>query len=125
MTIVLIDYILLIRVLALWSEAKKLAVFLRAVFAVESAFMLGVWISMTIIQEISVAGAGGFTFCSSDNNISPLLETLYWSVSLSFELTLMALALYKAAHFWRESAGFNGLELVKVLIQDQVLYFIA
>ena len=37
----------------------------------------------------------------------------------------MALALYKAAEYWRMSAGFKGFTLVKVLIYDQILYFLA
>lgn len=40
-----------------------------------------------------------------------------------YGLILMGLALYKAAEFWKLSAGFNGFELVKVLIEDQVIYF--
>ena len=36
---------------------------------------------------------------------------------------LMVLALYKAAEYWRMSAGFKGFTLVKVLIIDQILYF--
>ena len=36
---------------------------------------------------------------------------------------LMALALYKAAEYWRVSAGFKGFTLVKVLIEDQIIYF--
>lgn len=35
----------------------------------------------------------------------------------------MFLALYKAAEFWRMSAGFKGFNLVKVLIKDQAIYF--
>ena len=37
---------------------------------------------------------------------------------------LMVLALYKAAEYWKISAGFKGFTLVKVLIRDQALYFI-
>ena len=36
---------------------------------------------------------------------------------------LMVLALFKAAEYWRISAGFKGSTLVKILIRDQVLYF--
>ena len=36
---------------------------------------------------------------------------------------LMMLALYKAAEYWKISAGFKGLTLVKILIRDQALYF--
>ncbi|KAH8109807.1 hypothetical protein DFH11DRAFT_1515096, partial [Phellopilus nigrolimitatus] len=41
-----------------------------------------------------------------------------------YAIILMALALYKAAEHWRETAGFSQLTLVKVLIQDQAIYFI-
>lgn len=37
-------------------------------------------------------------------------------------MALMALALYKAAEFWRTTGGFKGA-LVKVLIKDQFTYF--
>lgn len=37
----------------------------------------------------------------------------------------MALAVYKAAVIWKEDRSFRGLNLMKVLIQDQILYFVA
>ena len=36
----------------------------------------------------------------------------------------MILALYKATEYWKLSAGFKGFTLVKVLVLDQVVYFI-
>lgn len=36
----------------------------------------------------------------------------------------MALALYKAAEFWRLSNGLTGMKLVKILILDQFFYFL-
>lgn len=41
-----------------------------------------------------------------------------------YGIILMALALFKAAEFWRMSAGFKGFNLVKVLIEDQAIYFV-
>ncbi|KAH8112198.1 hypothetical protein DFH11DRAFT_1511912, partial [Phellopilus nigrolimitatus] len=41
-----------------------------------------------------------------------------------YGIILMILALYKAAEHWRETAGFSKVTLVKVLIQDQAIYFI-
>lgn len=38
---------------------------------------------------------------------------------------LTTFALYKAAKLWREHAGLKGLELIKVLVRDQALYFLA
>lgn len=40
-----------------------------------------------------------------------------------YGVILMALAIYKAAEFWRLSGGFKGFNLVKVLIVDQAIYF--
>lgn len=40
-----------------------------------------------------------------------------------YGVILMALATHKAAEFWRQSSDFKGLNLVKVLIIDQVIYF--
>lgn len=37
----------------------------------------------------------------------------------------MTLALYQARIIWKETAGLKGLELMKVLIRDQALYFLA
>ena len=36
---------------------------------------------------------------------------------------LMVLAIYKALEYWKISAGSKGFTLVKILIRDQVLYF--
>lgn len=41
-----------------------------------------------------------------------------------YSVTLMALAIYKAAEFWRLSSGFKGFNLVKVIIVDQAIYFV-
>lgn len=37
----------------------------------------------------------------------------------------MILALYKAALLWKESSGLGGLDLVKILVRDQLMYFAA
>lgn len=43
---------------------------------------------------------------------------------LMYDLILMTLSLYKAVQYWRESPGSTGIDLVKVLIQDQAMYFV-
>lgn len=43
---------------------------------------------------------------------------------MAYGVILMVLAIYKAAEFWRLSSGFKGLNLVKVLIVDQIIYFV-
>lgn len=41
-----------------------------------------------------------------------------------YDLTLMFLALWKTAKLWKENIGAVGLDLVKVLVRDQAIYFI-
>lgn len=50
--------------------------------------------------------------------------TLYRSIPMVYGVILTALAIYKAADFWRLSSGFKGLNLVKVLVVDQAIYFV-
>ncbi|EJC99466.1 uncharacterized protein FOMMEDRAFT_160521 [Fomitiporia mediterranea MF3/22] len=47
-----------------------------------------------------------------------------WSVPMVYGFILMLLALYKAAEYWRMSAGLKGFKLVKILIRDQIIYFL-
>lgn len=42
---------------------------------------------------------------------------------MAYEFILLGLAMYKAAEYWRLSSGFKGFHLVRVLVQDQVIYF--
>ena len=42
---------------------------------------------------------------------------------MSYSFMLMLLAVYKAAEYWKISGDFKGIPLVKVVIQDQVMYF--
>ena len=44
-------------------------------------------------------------------------------IPVAYSVILMVLALYKAAQVWNETQGTKGTELVKILIQDQVIYF--
>lgn len=55
--------------------------------------------------------------------ISKLL-TKFRIIPMVYGIILMVLAFSESAQYWRESAGLNGFPLVKVLIQDQVIYFI-
>ena len=41
-----------------------------------------------------------------------------------FNLVMMVLAIYKAGEYWETSAGFKGFKLVKVVIKDQIIYFV-
>ena len=43
---------------------------------------------------------------------------------LAYAVILLCLALYKAVVYWKMSAHFKGFKLVKVVIEDQVFYFV-
>ncbi|THH05848.1 hypothetical protein EW145_g4505 [Phellinidium pouzarii] len=124
LTILLIDYILQMRVVALYSGNRKLARCLVLLFVLEAASKLGIIIHSILYEQVIVGGlAKGATICGG---YPPVLAwvPLSWGISLGYGIILMVLALYKAAVLWKESAGFSGLGLVKVLIQDQAIYFL-
>ncbi|THH05849.1 hypothetical protein EW145_g4504 [Phellinidium pouzarii] len=124
-TVLVIDYILLMRVVALYSGNRKLARCLRLLFGLEAAFDLGVLMNGRLYGRLIIGGlAKGVTACTSSRSPSSVWPPLSWAFPLAYGLILMGLALYKAAVFWKESAGLSGLILVKILIQDQAIYFI-
>ena len=41
-----------------------------------------------------------------------------------YGLILLALSAYKAAEYWKMSKSFRAFPLVKVLIEDQIIYYI-
>ncbi|KAH8109226.1 hypothetical protein DFH11DRAFT_1814401 [Phellopilus nigrolimitatus] len=117
--------ILLMRVLALYHQDKRLAACLRTLFGLEAAFGLGILIYSTIYREIIVGElAEGVAVCGINNSPPKVWAALSWAAPMLFAIILMTLALYKAAEHWRETAGFSQFTLVKVLIQDQAIYFI-
>ena len=42
---------------------------------------------------------------------------------MAFGTLLMGLALYKGYKYWKMNSGLKGIELIKVLLIDQFLYF--
>ena len=45
------------------------------------------------------------------------------AILLSFGTLLLTLEVYKVINLWRMSSGFKGLDPVRALIQDEVLYY--
>ena len=58
------------------------------------------------------------------NELFPVMNRNFRTIPLAYGALLMVLALYKATVYWRESAGFHGLGLVKVVIKDQLIYYL-
>ncbi|KAH8104868.1 hypothetical protein DFH11DRAFT_1519336 [Phellopilus nigrolimitatus] len=121
--------ILLMRVLALYHQDKRLSVCLRILFGLEAAFGLGILIYSMIYGEIVVLELSkGITICGTNRNPPKVWSSLSWLVLVAapmlYGIILMVLALYKAAEHWRETGGFSQFPLFQVLIQDQAIYFI-
>ncbi|KAH8106466.1 hypothetical protein DFH11DRAFT_1830608, partial [Phellopilus nigrolimitatus] len=125
MTVLLIDYILLMRVLALHHQDKRLVACMRTLFGLDAVFILGIFMYDNIYEEIAVGElAKGVTICGVNRSPPKVWGALSWAVPMVYAIILMVLALYKAAEHWRETAGFSQLTLVKVVIEDQAIYFI-
>ncbi|KAH8105641.1 hypothetical protein DFH11DRAFT_1691975 [Phellopilus nigrolimitatus] len=116
--------ILLMRVMALYHQNKKLAACLRTLFFIDAAAGLGLLIYTNIDEEITVGElAVGVTVCGEDAVTPKITGSVTWAIPMAYTTILMALALYKAAQFWKESAGFSQFDIVKVVMQDQAIYF--
>ncbi|THH02954.1 hypothetical protein EW145_g6658 [Phellinidium pouzarii] len=104
---------------------KRLSAYILTLFAVEAAAMLGIIIQIAI-NTGAVAGDIGeiITVCGSMNGISQLMNVMYWVPTSVFELILMALSIYKAVQFWKETEGYSGFRLMNVLVRDQTVYFV-
>ncbi|KAL5500883.1 hypothetical protein ACEPAH_9270 [Sanghuangporus vaninii] len=123
-TVILIDYILMIRVLALYSQGAKLSIVLKTLLALESAFKFGLDIYIVSSDPVVNGGLGkDLTLCGVEGAPAWQWPMVNWIIPMVYGTILMVLALYKAADYWKMSAGFKGFALVKVLIQDQILYF--
>ena len=55
---------------------------------------------------------------------SRFLLTCCRALQAIFGLLLLILAIYKATEYWKTSTGFNGFHLVRVIVQDQLLYYL-
>lgn len=52
-------------------------------------------------------------------------DVIHRAVPMIYDSLLLVLALYKAAALWKESSKLEGLSLLRVLIRDQAIYFLA
>ncbi|KAL5524826.1 hypothetical protein ACEPAF_9972 [Sanghuangporus sanghuang] len=114
----------MVRVLALYSRDTRLSMCLGLLLMLEAVFKLAMMIYLDILQHIAIGGlAQNVTACGEDSGSPWQLGVVDWMIPMAYGTILMILALYKAAEYWKMSAGFKGFVLVKVLIRDQALYF--
>ncbi|EJC99477.1 uncharacterized protein FOMMEDRAFT_160536 [Fomitiporia mediterranea MF3/22] len=123
-TIISIDYILMIRVLALYSRQKSLTTCLATLLGLEAASKFAIVVYGTLVEQTSILPlTEGTSICLNNGGILTI-AIIDWTIPLVYGLILMSLALYKAAGYWKIEAGLKGFKLVRVLIRDQMIYFI-
>ncbi|KAL5512054.1 hypothetical protein ACEPAH_5273 [Sanghuangporus vaninii] len=124
LTIILIDYILMIRVVALYSRAKFLTLVLQVLLVIEAILMLGMMVHISLAEGLTIKTfAKGLSVCGETNNVVGF-GIVWWSIPMVYSAVLFLLALYKAIVYWKGNRGFEGSTLIRVLIQDQIIYFL-
>ncbi|EJC98981.1 uncharacterized protein FOMMEDRAFT_31538 [Fomitiporia mediterranea MF3/22] len=121
--VISVDYVLMIRVIALYAQDTTLSTVLKVLLCVEAVLKLVATIYIGKSDEIGVANLANALVCYEGGVPGIKWAFLDWVVPMVFELILMVLAVYKAAQYWKDAAGLEGVPLVKILIRDQVIYF--
>ncbi|KAH8115956.1 hypothetical protein DFH11DRAFT_1250428 [Phellopilus nigrolimitatus] len=80
--ILLIDYILLLRVLAFFSGDRRIARGLSALFVLEAVLMFAILLYIEISLKVGLAFANGVSECGSNGEFQQIWATLYWVVPL-------------------------------------------
>ncbi|KAL5498821.1 hypothetical protein ACEPAH_2176 [Sanghuangporus vaninii] len=116
------SYTLLLRVLALYRQDRRIALYLRVLFSLQAIGRLAL-----VVYEVKDADPiasrlnGDHVICLLQRVQDPGWNTATWIVLLLYGVILMALACYKALKYW---ASFRqSTTLLRVLIEDQVIYF--
>ncbi|KAL5498496.1 hypothetical protein ACEPAH_1849 [Sanghuangporus vaninii] len=110
--------------MALFHQDKRLAITLKVLLGLEACIDLGILIYNVLFIGIAVGSlAEGMTVCVVNRFPQRALSIVSWLTPMVYGMILLVLALYKAAEYWKLSSGFMGFHLVRVLIQDQVIYY--
>ncbi|KAL5525194.1 hypothetical protein ACEPAF_9063 [Sanghuangporus sanghuang] len=125
-TILCVDYILYLRVRALYSLETRYS---RVVMCTQILYLLNVIITLGSLIAVQIgegvfphAVSNGSGFCDS-RKLLVGLRCLYWSAPLTYNSILMGLSFYKAASI-QSSLGFQGVNLVRTVVVDQAIYFL-
>jgi len=93
-----IDYILLLRVQALYSRGRTISIILSAAFGIEAITLIVMAIQSCVNLDLEPIGiAPGLTLCLEANDPRVVESALSWSIPLAYGALLLALALYKAS----------------------------
>ncbi|EJD05366.1 uncharacterized protein FOMMEDRAFT_26306 [Fomitiporia mediterranea MF3/22] len=124
MGIVLIDGILLMRVLALCPDDKKIARFLVALFAAESIVYLGLLLHIEVEYRPGIIHVLDRVYCGLGGHFEKQEATGYWVVPLFFEIVLLTVAIRKSITYWGSLRGLGRFKLAYILLRDQIIYFV-
>ncbi|TFK44070.1 hypothetical protein BDQ12DRAFT_2176 [Crucibulum laeve] len=108
-----VEVILILRVLALYSNNKKIAYFLFTLITVEMIAFSGI-VLMAVLHTRGFSGENVFSGCLF---ILPGYFYTGWIPGIIFESILIILTIYKSLKFA------NTCPTVKVLTRDSVVYF--
>ncbi|PAV22947.1 hypothetical protein PNOK_0001400 [Pyrrhoderma noxium] len=122
-TIIIVDYILMLRVLALWNNNEKLLVSLKTLLFVEAVAKTRRAAKSCTAMAIEVATNLSFcgTFAYRDPHLINL-GVIDWMLPAIVGLVFLSLALIKGVKYMKYPA-FGGVRLVKILIEDQAFYY--
>ncbi|KAF8801479.1 hypothetical protein BYT27DRAFT_7198278, partial [Phlegmacium glaucopus] len=115
LTIMMVEIMLMIRVLALYANSKSMAFCLMIQFFVQSLVRV-IFAAFTLPRIRSIAGGDVFTGCIID---VPDWAYLSWLHPLIIETILVIMVIYKC----REYESFTPT--IKILSRDSVVYFIS
>ncbi|PAV19227.1 hypothetical protein PNOK_0416000 [Pyrrhoderma noxium] len=126
-TIVTVDYVLLLRVCAMYSSgSRNVSILLKVLLLIEALIRLGMIIYTRPRLEISVVKlVTGGTTCRDTvqaGAISGRVPILNWSFSMIYGIIIIALTINKAIKFWKTS-NVRTVTLINSMVRDQAIYF--
>ncbi|KAL5506950.1 hypothetical protein ACEPAH_6406 [Sanghuangporus vaninii] len=122
-SLVAVNYILMLRVLALYSQDKRLAICLKTILISAAAFEFVVIIRIILLEHLRIVVLiGNVTFCGSNSNAQALGGVSAWLILALYGIVLTVLALYKALQYRKMQRGSRASMLVTVLLRDQAAF---
>ncbi|PAV15224.1 hypothetical protein PNOK_0898500 [Pyrrhoderma noxium] len=124
LSILAIDYILAIRVIALYNNSRLLSGFLKAMVVGEAIARLAIITKAEIIYDAFVL-VKDTPVCGTDSNVAQInkLVVVEWSIQLAVACVLFLLVLYKSIKHWK-LLGYNRNSLIYIIIRDQIVYYL-
>ncbi|KAF8840843.1 hypothetical protein BDN67DRAFT_968027 [Paxillus ammoniavirescens] len=122
----LVQFILQMRLYALYNKSKKLVVFTGAIYLAEIIAMSGILLKIELAVEITNQPLPGIYICTAQKTPSAMYS--FWIPPLVLESVLFSLSIWIGVKRSREYLKpaiikGNGMRLVNVIIMGNVVYF--